>query len=252
VGAAATAVAAIAALITAVNPWVGNGDGGSRATPPTSTQPEGIPDRLVYSATFDEPVAGWDVGPQLRNCSASFEPQGYVLTVDGVLQPNKLYPYCVWATNGVYTLTALATVRVEADAAFTELPPRPHRSLGYGDIGLRCRGRGPSGDELAYYSSITTNGAWAILRTEKSDNQRLITGERPDLGFVQGQFRRLRFDCVEQEDGAVRLVFYVDGERIGAFTDALPHPPGDVALTIAATTKGTASAAYRDLEVYTP
>lgn len=208
----------------------------------------------MFQATFSERVTGWDVGRQNSTCSATFGSAGYELVVNSRLLPESgLYPYCVSRTHAIDRLTALPSARVEADAAFEQLPPRPNKSLGFGEMTLRCRGHGtPGPTDDSYYAGITTSGEWSLSRAEDNAFEFLTTGTRPDLGFREGQYRRLRLDCLAQPSGDVRLVFYVDGELMGTFTDSAPPSPGDVGLGASAAAKGTLSVAFRELAIYAP
>lgn len=168
--------------------------------------PEPAPETLL-SDSLEGSTNPW---PEFEDadCRLSIENDGYHVTSLGPVIP------CSGAADW------LPTARdVRAEVTVT-LPPEQA-----GEVGLECR-QSPAADR-GYAASVDTDGYIYIARYDGATSESMTSDQVP---IDPEQPLRLRLDCVDSNDDAADLVFYIDGNEVLRASHDEPLPRGYVTV----------------------
>lgn len=180
--------------------------------------------KVAFTASLREPVDGLGL-PDTGTCTGAWlEGLQLSTTLAGEVCGSRL-------SGADAAVLAVADVRIQATAAFTDFTLDKADQYGPGDAALQCRLHGLVKVGSSYIASIGPTGYWEIDRFDDGRQTRLLLDVVPPIASAKGGTRLLQLDCYGDPGGPTTVVFSVDGTELGRYTDPNGLPAGDVALS---------------------
>jgi len=180
--------------------------------------------KVAFTASLREPVDGLGL-PDTGTCTGTWQ--------DGLRLATTLAgEVCGSRLSGADSaLLAVADVRIQATAEFTDFTLDKADQYGPGDAALQCRLHGLVKVGSSYIASIGPTGYWEIDRFDDGEQKHLLLDVVPPIATAKGGTRLLQLDCYGDPGGPTTVAFSVDGTELGRYTDPNGLPAGDVALS---------------------